>query len=448
MDSPRRRAVGMETGGLPLVSTFALLTIVAGQLQGSGYSEEPEFLSPLENLTVAQGRDVHFTCTVNHLGGYKTSTGELPKNEEEEKECLKFASPLQNITVAAGKDVVFQCTLNIKPEFHKVAWIKSDTKTILAIHTHMVTINPRLSVTHNGHNTWKLYISNVEPKDSGTYMCQVNTDPMMSQMGHLSVVIPPDIADDTQSEHMIPEGGTVELHCSATGVPEPTISWRRTTGRNIVFRDDSGKVLKVVESYAGPVLTLKGLQRADMGTYLCIAANGIPPSMSRRYDISVQFEPVVRVLSPVVLRAADMQVTLMCYVEASPRSLNTWQRGRTQSADMQVTLMCYVEASPRSLNTWQRGRTQSAGGRDKLLNSSKYIVSEELINEYSVRMNLTITRLKKMDFGEYSCAAVNGYGIAEGAILLKEQQAPRHWLLSSQYYGLRSTGYGVAKSNG
>ncbi|CAH0674025.1 unnamed protein product [Spodoptera exigua] len=70
--SRRSRSVSMETGGLPLVSTFALLTIVAGQLQGSGYSEqEPEFLSPLENLTVAQGRDVHFTCTVNHLGTYK-----------------------------------------------------------------------------------------------------------------------------------------------------------------------------------------------------------------------------------------------------------------------------------------------------------------------------------------------------------------------------------------
>ncbi|CAG9135615.1 unnamed protein product [Plutella xylostella] len=121
-------------GGLPLVS-FALLTIVAGQLQVSGRGEaEPEFLSPLENITVAQGRDVHFTCTVNHLSTYK------------------------------------------------VAWIKSDTKTILAIHTHMVTLNPRLSVTHNGHNTWKLYISSVEAKDSGTYMCQINTDPMMSQV--------------------------------------------------------------------------------------------------------------------------------------------------------------------------------------------------------------------------------------------------------------------------
>lgn len=45
---------------------------MTGQLQGSGYSEqEPEFLSPLENLTVAQGRDVQFTCTVHHIGTFK-----------------------------------------------------------------------------------------------------------------------------------------------------------------------------------------------------------------------------------------------------------------------------------------------------------------------------------------------------------------------------------------
>lgn len=54
----------------------------------------------------------------------------------------------------------------------QVAWIKSDSKAILAIHTVMVALNPRLSVTHNGHNTWKLHISHVELNDSGSYMCQ------------------------------------------------------------------------------------------------------------------------------------------------------------------------------------------------------------------------------------------------------------------------------------
>lgn len=64
----------------------------------------------------------------------------------------------------------------------QVAWIKSDSKAILAIHTHMVAHNQRLSVTHNGHNTWKLHVANVQKNDSGTYMCQINTDPMRSQV--------------------------------------------------------------------------------------------------------------------------------------------------------------------------------------------------------------------------------------------------------------------------
>ncbi|GLH04128.1 Opioid-binding protein/cell adhesion molecule-like [Gryllus bimaculatus] len=32
---------------------------------------EPDFLYPLENVTIAQGRDAMFTCVVNNLGGYR-----------------------------------------------------------------------------------------------------------------------------------------------------------------------------------------------------------------------------------------------------------------------------------------------------------------------------------------------------------------------------------------
>lgn len=60
-------------------------------------------------------------------------------------------------------------------------------------------------------------------------------------MGHLAVVISPDIADDNGSEASAPEGGSVELRCTATGEPAPTISWKRTLGRNIVFRNESGR---------------------------------------------------------------------------------------------------------------------------------------------------------------------------------------------------------------
>lgn len=34
---------------------------------------EPDFVYPLENVTIPQGRDATFTCVVNNLGGYRVS---------------------------------------------------------------------------------------------------------------------------------------------------------------------------------------------------------------------------------------------------------------------------------------------------------------------------------------------------------------------------------------
>lgn len=42
--------------------------------------------------------------------------------------------------------------------------------------------------------------------------------------------------------------------------------------------------MKAVE---GERLALSGVQRSDMGGFLCIASNGIPPSVSKRYDVQV-----------------------------------------------------------------------------------------------------------------------------------------------------------------
>lgn len=64
----------------------------------------------------------------------------------------------------------------------QVAWIKSDSKAILAIHTNLIAHNHRLTVTHNGHNTWKLNVIDVQNNDTGSYMCQINTTPMILQV--------------------------------------------------------------------------------------------------------------------------------------------------------------------------------------------------------------------------------------------------------------------------
>ncbi|KAL3289528.1 hypothetical protein HHI36_022945 [Cryptolaemus montrouzieri] len=254
----------------------------------------------------------------------------------------------------------------------------------------MVAQNPRLSVTHNGHNTWKLHVSNVKKNDSGTYMCQINTDPMRSQMGHLEVVIPPDILNDNESTEgggVAVEGGTIRLRCSATGVPDPTVLWRREDSRNIVLRHENGREKQqVLRSFDGEVLTLTNVQRTDMGAYLCIASNGIPPSVSKRFTVRVHFHPLIRVSNQLVAAPVASDVLVQCYVEASPKAMNHWMRDNGE----------------------------------KLLPNDKYEMHETLLNEYSLLMNLTIKYLEKRDFGGYICTSSNALGKADGVVRLQE----------------------------
>ncbi|CAD7079680.1 unnamed protein product [Hermetia illucens] len=328
--------------------------IAAVLVQGGGHNQDtaaevqPEFLAQLNNFSVTQGRDVSFTCIVNNLGQYR------------------------------------------------VAWIKSDTKAILAIHTHMVALNPRLSVTHNGHNTWKLHISHVQLNDSGSYMCQVNTDPMKFQSGYLSVVVPPDILDEEDVYSESPprgannEGGTIQLYCRATGVPSPTVQWRREDGKDIILRSESKdkRVPVAVKAVEGERLILNQVHRTDMGGYLCIASNGVPPSCSKRFDVHVNFPPTIKEVVDVMVSPVDSDVTLQCIAEVFPKPLNGWHRNETKI---------------------------------KIHDGSKYSISEALIrNSYTWQLNLTIRNVQKSDFGVYVCSSVNALGKREAYVSLKE----------------------------
>jgi hypothetical protein len=70
----------------------------------------------------------------------------------------------------------------------QVAWLRVDTQTILTIASHVITKNHRIGVTHSDHRTWYLHIRDMKESDRGWYMCQINTDPMKSQVGYLEVV--------------------------------------------------------------------------------------------------------------------------------------------------------------------------------------------------------------------------------------------------------------------
>ncbi|XP_015836845.1 protein amalgam isoform X1 [Tribolium castaneum] len=334
---------------LPTTATLLVHMLLMFQFEAGVSGFEPDFLYPLENITVPQGRDATFTCVVNNLGGYRVS-GDLATA--------------------------------------RVAWIKADTKAILAIHEHVITNNARLSVTHNDFNTWTLNIRNVKREDRGQYMCQVNTDPMKMQTAFLEVVIPPDIIyEETSGDMMVPEGGSAKLVCKARGYPKPHIVWRREDGGAIVAKSSTGRTERLT-SVEGEMLTLTKVTRSEMGAYLCIAANGVPPSVSKRMMLHVHFHPLIQVPNQLVGAPVNTDVTLQCHVEASPKAINYWTR---ESGEM-------------------------------IISNDKYHMTEINNSYYSVQMKLVIRRFHKSDLGGYKCISKNSIGDAEGNIRLYEME--------------------------
>jgi len=292
-----------------------------------------------------------------------------------------FGSTMTNVTVIKGRDTSFTCVvLNIG--VHRVAWIKADDKGILAMHDRVLTNNARLSVMHSDLHTWTLHIRDVQRSDRGNYMCQINTDPMRSQTASLEVVIPPDILNEEGgSEVLVPEGGSARLSCKARGVPQPRVTWRREDATEIVIRNGAQPKLRV-GSYDGEVLSFHKITRSEMGAYLCIANNGVPPSVSRRVVVNVHFYPIIQVHNQLIGAPMGSNITLDCLVEASPKPIYYWARDTGEY----------------------------------LMPSDKYRMEEIDVNTYTTRLRLHLRLSSMLDEGAYKCAAKNSIGDSEGSV--------------------------------
>ncbi|XP_046967252.1 neurotrimin-like isoform X1 [Vanessa cardui] len=300
----------------------------------------------------------------------------------------RFAEPIPNVTVTVGRDALLACVVDNLRGF-KVAWVRMDTQTILSIHHNIITQNPRISLSYNDHRSWYLHIKNVQEVDRGWYMCQVNTDPMRSRKGYLQVVVPPSIIDNmTSTDMVVREGTDVTLVCQASGYPEPYVMWRREDGQDFNYNGDSVGVVD------GETLTITKVSRLHMGAYLCIASNGVPPSISKRIMLMVQFPPMLSIPNQLEGAYIGQDVTLECHTEAFPSSINYWT---TDRGDMIISEMEIV------------------GGKYEAF---------PVDSGYNKFMMLKIRNITKEDFGSYKCIAKNSLGETDGIIKLDEIPAP------------------------
>ena len=125
-------------------------------------------------------------------------------------------------------------------------------------------------------------------------------------------------------------------------------------------------------------LVFDSVGRGHIGSYMCIASNGVPPSISKRADLKVQCECLSLIRfpispSPPFLASVPPMMTVPSQLEGVRLGSN-------------VTLRCKSEAFPASINYWVRGQ------RAETVSSGPRLRSYSVVQDHVTHMKLEIVR--------------------------------------------------------
>ena len=114
------------------------------------------------------------------------------------------------------------------------------------------------------YNNSALQILHVRKDDSDLYYCAAsNLLGRAEKKTFLVVVSPPRFTVKPPAKIVAVVGGTLKLNCSATGNPQPMISWKKQGGQLPVGRSQQ----------INGSLVIRDISRNDRGNYICIATN-------------------------------------------------------------------------------------------------------------------------------------------------------------------------------
>ena len=113
-------------------------------------------------------------------------------------------------------------------------------------------------------NNSALHISHVRKDDSDTYFCSaVNLLGTVERKTLLVVISLPSFIVKPPGKISVETGGNLRLNCSATGDPQPVISWKR-----------QGAALPVGRSQQiNGALVIRATRKDDTGNYICTATS-------------------------------------------------------------------------------------------------------------------------------------------------------------------------------
>ncbi|XP_005733181.1 hemicentin-1 isoform X1 [Pundamilia nyererei] len=261
---------------------------------------------------------------------------------------LDGAGSTEDVTVVAGNLASLLCIADGTPT-PTVSWLKD--RATLVPDRHVVLLNSNTN----------LRIRRAQVGDTGRYTCVANnTAGEASRHFNLKVMDPPRIeGSGGPAEVSVVVNNVLELHCEATGIPTPSLTWLKD-GRPLP-QTDSLRLLQ-----GGKVLRVASAQLEDTGRYTCLANS---PAGDDDKDFLVRVHVPPNIVG-----------------ESTPRDVSVLQ-------NRQVTLECKSDAVPPPTLTWLKdGQQLQASARVRVLSGGRY---------------LQINMAELSDRAQYTCVASN-----------------------------------------
>uniref|UniRef100_H2S2E8 Peroxidasin n=1 Tax=Takifugu rubripes TaxID=31033 RepID=H2S2E8_TAKRU len=285
--------------------------------------------------------------------------------EELHCEVPRITSEPQDVDVTSGNTVYFTCRAEGNPK-PQIIWLRNNNALDMRD-------DSRLNLLEDG----TLMIQDTRETDQGVYQCmaknvagQVKTSQVTLRYfgapSRPSFVIQPE-----NTEVLV--GESVTLECSATGQPQPRVSW--TKGDQSPLPNDAR--INITPSGG---LYIQNVVQADGGQYTCFASNNVDTVRATAYII-------VQAIPQFTLTPQDQSVL----------------EGHT------VDFPCEASGYPQPVIAWTRRGSP-------LPLDHRHVVSSGA---------LRITSVEAHDEGEYECQAISPVGNVRIAVQLSIQQRVR-----------------------
>ncbi|XP_069951779.1 protein CEPU-1-like [Cherax quadricarinatus] len=182
------------------------------------------------------------------------------------------------VITSTGRVAYLHCRVNHLGN-RVVTWLRKRDAHVLTVGLFSYTTDQRFTALHSeGSPDWVLKITSPQTRDSGTYECQVSTEPKISRAFNLSVVESVAKIEGSRDIHMS-AGNILNLTCSTT-VPAdlPSYFYWYHNGEVVQYSGKKDVAVHTMDGWSRLVVVDVGPQHS--GNYTCAPENAAPATVT------------------------------------------------------------------------------------------------------------------------------------------------------------------------